>query len=189
MRAVVGAALLRVSCAQRAGDCAREECVMFSQKMLVHLDVGDAGRSAIFYEALLGVAPVRPSPTTATFDLDSPPLLLTIAGIEPNDPIAPGKGTTTSDVLGHRRPRARRTIARDRGHSGLTLVVNEPRHVGDAAIALRRVGARIRIEDHGIAVRDPDDNACYVRFEPSARGRAVVETTSEDAQGTRRPRP
>ena len=48
--------------------------------------------------------------------------------------------------------------------------------VGDTAIALRRAGVPIRIEDHGIAACDPDQNAWCVRFEPSARGRAVVET-------------
>jgi hypothetical protein len=54
------------------------------------------------------------------------------------------------------------------------LVVNEPQQVGHAAIALRRAGIQLRLEDDGIEASDPDGNAWRVRFVPSAKGRAVV---------------
>jgi catechol 2,3-dioxygenase-like lactoylglutathione lyase family enzyme len=125
---------------------------MFLEKKLVHLNVRDAGRSIAFYEALLGMAPVHSTPTTARFDLDSPPLVLVVAAFDANRKSASDKSAI------------------------FTLVVNEARHVGDAAIAMRRAGVPIRIEDHGIEVHDPDENTWCVRFEPSARGRAVVES-------------
>jgi catechol 2,3-dioxygenase-like lactoylglutathione lyase family enzyme len=149
---------------------------MFLEKKLVHLNVRDAGRSIAFYEALLGMAPVHSTPTTARFDLDSPPLVLVVAAIDANRTGASDNSTMGTGVFGHTRPRAHTTMAKDASLCRFTLVVNEARHVGDAAIALRRAGVPIRIEDHGIAAHDPDENTWCVRFEPSARGRAVVES-------------
>ena len=76
--------------------------------------------------------------------------------------------------------------SRARGEEGVgsggpeySLVVNEPREVGHAAIALRRAGVPLRLQDEGIEARDPDGNAWRVRFVPSAKGRAVVATRGE----------
>ena len=88
----------------------------------------------------------------AVFDLDSPPLLLIV---EDQARVGPSKG----------RPRL-----------GFALVVLEAKHVGDAAIRLRRAGMRLRVEDHGIESQDPDGNSWQVRFVPRARVRAVVAT-------------
>jgi catechol 2,3-dioxygenase-like lactoylglutathione lyase family enzyme len=149
---------------------------MLVEKKLVHLNVRDAGRSIAFYEALLGMAPVHSTPTTARFDLDSPPLVLVVAATDANTTSGSDRSTIASGALGHTRPRAHATRTKDAPHCRFTLVVNEARDVGDAAIALRRAGVPIRIEDHGIAAHDPDENTWCVRFEPSARGRAVVES-------------
>ena|SRR5579859_662616 len=147
---------------------------MISAKTLLHLDVEDSIRSVAFYQALLGAEPVHRSPTVTTFDLECPPLLLTLEAIAPDrrrrrrepraHPIrAPASPPAPERPDLYARPR-------------FTLVVNEPRHVGDAAIALRRAGIAIQIQDHGIAAHDPDRNAWQVRFVPSAAGRAVFES-------------
>jgi catechol 2,3-dioxygenase-like lactoylglutathione lyase family enzyme len=119
---------------------------MLLQKTHIDLDVDDAEQSAAFYEALFGAPPARRSTALAVFEFDSPPLVLTL-----------------------RKP------ARRFGRHGLfALVVTEPEHVGCAAIALRRVGVRLRLEDQGIEASDPDGNAWRVRFVASAVGRSVV---------------
>jgi catechol 2,3-dioxygenase-like lactoylglutathione lyase family enzyme len=119
---------------------------MLLEKTHIELDVGDADQSAAFYEALFGAPPARRSAAMAVFEFDSPPLVLTL-----------------------RRP------ARRVGRQGrFALVVTEPEHVGYAAIALRRVGVRLRLEDQGIEASDPDGNAWRVKFVPDARGRSVI---------------
>jgi len=54
-----------------------------------------------------------------------------------------------------------------------SLVVTQPQHVGHAAIALRRAGVQLRLEDQAIEAEDPDGNAWRVRFVESAPGRSV----------------
>jgi hypothetical protein len=53
------------------------------------------------------------------------------------------------------------------------LDVPEPQHVGIAAVALRRAGARLLLHDAGIEVSDPDGNTWKVRFVPRAKSRSV----------------
>jgi catechol 2,3-dioxygenase-like lactoylglutathione lyase family enzyme len=135
-------------------------------KALIHLDVGDADRSAIFYQALLGATPARPVPGTAVFDLESPPLILTVE-----------QRGTRAITLG---PAPERKIGRGRGKQRraplvrFDLLVNDARHVGDAAVALRRAGARLLLQDRGIEAHDPDGNAWRVRLAPSAKRRTLV---------------
>lgn len=122
---------------------------MHLSKTQIHLDVDDAGQSATFYEALLGAPPARQSAVAAVFDFDSPPLVLTVEA----------------------RASAKRAKGRTSGR--FSLVVTKPQHVGIAAIALRRAGVQLRLEDQGIEAEDPDGNAWQVRFVESAPGRSV----------------
>jgi catechol 2,3-dioxygenase-like lactoylglutathione lyase family enzyme len=113
----------------------------------IYLGVEDVEQSALFYEALLGGPPATRSGDTTVFEFDAPPLVLTI------------------QTHPHRPALALHWFA---------LVVSEPEHVGKAAIALRRAGARLRLQDEGIEAHDPDGNTWKVRFVPSAKGRSVV---------------
>jgi catechol-2,3-dioxygenase len=122
---------------------------MYLSKTHIHLDVDDACQSATFYEALLGAPPARQSSVAAVFDFDSPPLVLTV------------------------EERGRGKHAKSRGSGRYSLVVTEPQHVGVAAIALRRAGVQLRLEDQAIEAEDPDGNAWQVRFVESAPGRFV----------------
>jgi catechol 2,3-dioxygenase-like lactoylglutathione lyase family enzyme len=124
---------------------------MFLPKTHIHLDVDDAGESATFYEALLGAPPARRSDSAAVFVFDSPPLVLTLES-----------------------PPKRRSARRRPSNEGFALLVTEPAHVGHAAIALRRAGVRLRVEDEGIEARDPDGTPWQVRFAPRVRGRSVI---------------
>jgi catechol-2,3-dioxygenase len=123
---------------------------MSSSRTRIVVRTADASCSAAFYEALLGSPPAQRREGMAVFELESPPLLLIV---EEQAPVGPSKA----------RPRV-----------GFALVVVDPKHVGDAAIRLRRAGIRLRVEDHGIDSEDPDGNAWQVRFVPRARGPAVV---------------
>lgn len=118
-------------------------------KTHIALSVGDTGQSAAFYEALLGGPPLRRSAGLAVFELESPPLLLTVED----------------------RPLRR---SKPRPPVSFVLAVAEPQHVGDAAIRLRRAGFRLRVEDRGIEAQDPDGNAWRVSFVSSAHGPAVM---------------
>jgi catechol 2,3-dioxygenase-like lactoylglutathione lyase family enzyme len=125
---------------------------MFLPKTHIHLDVDDASESAAFYEALLGAPPARRSDVAAVFVFDSPPLVLTL----------------------ERPPKRRTTRQRRPSTDGYALLVTEPAHVGHAAIALRRAGVALRVEDEGIEARDPDGNPWRVRFAPRVRARSIV---------------
>jgi catechol 2,3-dioxygenase-like lactoylglutathione lyase family enzyme len=114
----------------------------------IHFRVEDAERSAAFYEALLGAPPARRGEGTAVFESDSPPLVLTV-----------------EKRTGRRGPVA---------HAQYSLVVTAPQDIGHAAVALRRAGIRLRLEDQGIETHDPDGNEWLVRFQPSASGRLVI---------------
>jgi len=113
----------------------------------LHLDVRDADASVPFYAALLGVPPTRPSDGQAVFSLESPPLVITL------------------ERWTHRRAPA---------PAHYDLVVTEPEHVGEAAMALRRAGVSLRLEDAGIRASDPDGHAWRIRFVPTAKGRGVL---------------
>ena len=118
----------------------------------IYLGVEDVDQSALFYEALLGGPPATRNTGITVFEFDAPPLVLTIE-THPHPAALPGHG--------------------------FALVVSEPEHVGKAAIALRRTGARLRLQDEGIEARDPDGNRWRVRFVPSAKARAVVAIREE----------
>jgi catechol-2,3-dioxygenase len=121
-------------------------------KTFIYLSVGDAGQSAAFYEALLGAPPTSSNASTVVFEFDAPALSLTLEA---------------------RAPTPRTT------HNRFALVVPEPEHVGKTAIALRRAGARLRLQDQGLEARDPDGNEWRVRFVPSTKVRAIVEIRME----------
>jgi catechol-2,3-dioxygenase len=127
---------------------------MYLTKKHIHLNVDDAAESALFYEALLGAPPARRSEFSAVFDSDSPPLVLTV----------------------EQRPVALRPGRARSSREHFALVVTMPQHVGVAAIALRRAGIQLRLEDEGIRAQDPDGNPWRVRCVPSAPGRSVVVT-------------
>jgi hypothetical protein len=116
---------------------------MFLPKTHIHLGVVDASRSASFYEALLRTPPTRQTSSAAVFESESPPLILSL------------------ERVARRRP------------SHFSLLVTDPRQVADAAIALRRAGIRLRLEDEGIQAEDPDGNAWQVRLAPSGVGPTV----------------
>jgi catechol 2,3-dioxygenase-like lactoylglutathione lyase family enzyme len=142
---------------------------VFLPKSHIHLDADDLARSAAFYEALLGSPPARRSDTVAIFEFDSPPLVLTL---EQRGASARPKVPPRGNVRHLRKP-----VDEDlrlRAYPRFALVVNEPQQVGHAAIALRRAGVQLRLEDEGIEASDPDGNAWRVRCVPSAKGRAVV---------------
>jgi catechol 2,3-dioxygenase-like lactoylglutathione lyase family enzyme len=144
---------------------------MFLPKSHIHLDADDLVRSSAFYEALLGAPPSRRSGSVAIFEFDSPPLVLTLE----QRPLA-ARAKVTGNV-GQRRRRHDESLPRP--HPRFALVVNEPQQVGHAAIALRRAGVQLRLEDEGIEAKDPDGNAWRVRFVASAKGRAVVAAGEE----------
>lgn len=121
---------------------------MFFPKAHIHIGVGDTQRSVAFYEALLGARPARQSTGCAVFDLDSPPLVLTVEQESRNRPC----------------------------QSHFALLVDDPRLVGNAAVALRRAGVRLRLGDQGVEALDPDGNAWRVQLGPTAAGLAVVSS-------------
>jgi catechol 2,3-dioxygenase-like lactoylglutathione lyase family enzyme len=152
---------------------------MFLPKSHIHLDADDLTRSAAFYEALLGSPPSRRSESVAIFEFDSPPLVLTLEQRPPeNRPKLPPAGNVRS--LRRREDARDYGALRVRSPPRFALVVNEPQQVGHAAIALRRAGVQLRLEDEGIEADDPDGNGWRVRCVPSARGRAVVAPAPED---------
>jgi catechol 2,3-dioxygenase-like lactoylglutathione lyase family enzyme len=144
---------------------------MFLPKSHIHLDADDLGRSTAFYEALLGAPPSRRSDSVTIFEFDSPPLVLTLEQRSLADRTkATGNARRSrrrgDEMLACRGPR-------------FALLVDEPQQVGHAAIALRRAGVQLRLEDEGIEAKDPDGNAWRVRFVPTAKGRAVVAAGEE----------
>jgi hypothetical protein len=127
---------------------------MFSPKPRIELHVEDADRSADFYAALLQAKADRSQGLAAVFDVESPPLTLTLTPRTTGGP--------------------KRSLAR------FALVVTRPEDIGLAAIALRRAKVKLRLEDAGIVTQDPDGNGWRVRFVPSARAAAVL-TVAEGA--------
>jgi len=148
---------------------------MFFPRTSIQLNVTDADHSAAFYAALLGAPATRKDSAGAVFELDSPPLLLTLTrtarALEAAGEVPGGQGRKRGPSSPEFRPHAR-----------FALVVTEPEHVGHAAIALRRAGVRLRLEDAGIATHDPDGNGWRVCFVPHARGRAVLTIAEEGSR-------
>jgi catechol 2,3-dioxygenase-like lactoylglutathione lyase family enzyme len=149
-------------------------------KVHIRLLVGDEERSSAFYEALLGSRVSRRSDTHAVFELDSPPVVLTLEWpiesprLSPDARDLPAERTSRGAGVGGSARKVRGPPAPARRPTAFMLVVNQPEHVGHAAIALRRAGVRLTLEDQGIEACDPDGNMWRVRFVPSATGRAVV---------------
>jgi catechol 2,3-dioxygenase-like lactoylglutathione lyase family enzyme len=148
-------------------------------KVHIRLIVGDADRSRTFYEALLGSRASRRSARDTVFELDSPPVVLTLEWRSQ----AQRSSMRASDSSPRREPEpahagesggSRREPRSESGRTNFVLVVNEPEYVGHAAIALRRVGVRLRLGDQGIEAHDPDGNTWRVRFVPTAKSRSVV---------------
>lgn len=151
----------------------RRETLMLLPKSYIHFDSDDLPQSTAFYEALLGAPPSRRSAGVAVFEFDSPPLVLTL------EQRAPGRRARTRAGRSVRPSRTDDEDLQSSARSQYALVVTEPQEVGHAAIALRRAGVALRLQDAGIEARDPDGNAWRVRFVPSAKGRAVVATQEE----------
>ena len=156
-------------------DSERWRSVMLIPRVHIRLGVRDAGRSRAFYEALFGSHASRQSDVHAVFEIDSPPVVLALeleaeatraSALSSKRGIARG-GRRDIDGLG-RGPQT------GSGRASFVLVVNDPEHVGHTAIALRRAGVRLRLEDQGIEAHDPDGNKWRVRFVPTAKSRAVI---------------
>jgi catechol-2,3-dioxygenase len=116
--------------------------------LLIELRVECADESAAFYEALLGASRTRRDGRQVVFELESPPIVLTL---------------TESPSAGLRK----RTVQ-------YVLLVSEPEQIGAAAVALRRRRATLRLHDEGIETQDPDGHPWRVRFAPGTKGRTVM---------------
>jgi hypothetical protein len=123
---------------------------MHDARKHIRLGVSDPSRSAAFYRALLGAAPTSDVRGSMVLESDSPPVVLVLNA-------------------------ARHAPAGE----AFALVVTEPEHVGKAAVALWRVGARMRLEDACIETHDPDGNEWSVRFVPGAKERAILALAGE----------
>ena len=132
--------------------------------------------SAVFYEALLGVSPSRREDSAVLFDVASPALALTLEPGGPSRPAAPPaiKTRAAHSSRGPGTPAERR----------FTLYVNDPQHVGELAVALRRAGAPILLADRGLSVSDPDGNRWSVVLSPTGRPRPI----EQEAARAERPR-
>jgi catechol 2,3-dioxygenase-like lactoylglutathione lyase family enzyme len=136
----------------------------------IRLDVDEACEAIAFYQALLGAPPTRRSGGVTVFVFESPPLVLTVAE---RRRLGQSK-VSRSRIRG--APRGVRELPALGAPARFCFIVPEPQHVGDAAIRLRRAGVRLRIEDRGLLVQDPDGNAWRVSFVPSAGGPIIVAT-------------
>jgi catechol 2,3-dioxygenase-like lactoylglutathione lyase family enzyme len=140
-------------------------------KTYIRLDVDEASESIAFYQALLGAAPTRQSGSVTVFAFDSPPLILTVEERRCLRQSKVGRPIESGS------PRASRAEPPQLGaEARFSFIVPEPQHVGDAALRLRRAGVRLRIEDRGISVHDPDGNTWRVSFVPSMGGPTIVAT-------------
>jgi catechol 2,3-dioxygenase-like lactoylglutathione lyase family enzyme len=147
----------------------------------IRLGVTDPARSAAFYEALLGAAATGPTGGTLILESDSPPVVLVLeARIPAASRTRRARSTVPAAQPGEQTARARaKQPGFSRAGETFALVVPEPEHIGKAAVALWRAGARMRLEDAGIETRDPDGNAWRVRFVPGAKERAVLALPDE----------
>jgi catechol-2,3-dioxygenase len=132
---------------------------MLQPRPRIQLAVSDARRSATFYAALFGAAPCTSLESSAVFDLDKPPLVLTLEQMP-----TPRRG---SKIRGASQRR-------------FAVVVPAPELVGRAAVALWRSGAKLRLFDEGIETTDPDGNSWHVRLDPREQARAVYTLPTEE---------
>jgi catechol-2,3-dioxygenase len=132
---------------------------MLQARTEIQLGVSDVRRSATFYAALFGATPLVDLESRVVFDLDAPPLVLTLECL----PSA------------RRRPDARGADRRR-----FAVLVPRPELVGKAAVALWRSGAKLRLLDEGIEARDPDGNGWRVRLDPREPERAVRVLAGEE---------
>ncbi|MGD0675479.1 MAG: VOC family protein [Polyangiaceae bacterium] len=139
---------------------------MFSSKVTISISAQDTAEAVVFYEALLGTGPARRDSVAATFDVSSPALLLTIEQVPPLEPVRAGS--------------APRKLARRAPAERFILCVREPQRVGEVAIALRRAGIRLRLEDRGVKAHDPDGNTWEVRFSPDLKDCLAVVLAGRD---------
>jgi catechol-2,3-dioxygenase len=133
---------------------------MLQPRTRIELGVSDARRSATFYAALFGAAPLMDRESRVVFELDAPPLVLTLERI-PGPP--------------------RRSAASRGGAQCFAVLLPRPELVAEAAVALWRSGAELRLLDQGIEACDPDGNGWRVRLDPREPQRAVFALPSEDA--------
>ncbi len=154
---------------------------MVYSKEIIQLSVDDALRAAAFYEALLDSPPTLRSARSTVFDVDTPPLVLTLEERpRPRRSKARSESTSRPAAVGHDTRPALGTGAR------LALVLGEPKQIGDVAIRLRRAGVRLWIQDEGLEAHDPDGNAWRVRCVPAIAGRAVVTALADPFRTRRR---
>jgi hypothetical protein len=155
----------------------------------IRLGVSDPSRSAAFYQALLGAAPKDEARGVMVLESDSPPvvLVLEMRARAPRGRRRPGRPTRKARSIAQaaqavepERTRATPAGAPAYAEETFALVVTEPEHVGKAAVALWRTGARMRLGDTGIETRDPDGNAWNVRFVPGTKERAIVALSGEN---------
>jgi len=130
----------------------------------IRLAVGATHPSIVFYEALLGVRAQRREVDVASFNVDSPPLALTIEARseKARDGAAPRPA----------KPRPR-----------FTIYVTEPHRVGEVAIALRRARIPLRLGDRGLSTHDPDGNEWSVVVGPAAETRPVEQESARPTRG------
>ncbi len=138
---------------------------MWLSKETIHLRVADALASTAFYEALLAASPTHRSAHSTVFDLESPPVVLTL------EERPRGRRSTS-------RPGSAREPATPGARNQWALVVAEPKQVGDAAIRLRRAGVQLWVQDEGVEARDPDGHGWRVRCDPTAPGRLILAPAS-----------
>jgi catechol 2,3-dioxygenase-like lactoylglutathione lyase family enzyme len=158
----------------------------------IRLGVTDPAKSAAFYQALLGTAATEPTDEgrgTLILESDSPPVVLVLEARAPAPRRTRRARATVSAPQAVAPPARTRAKYGESSRSGETfaLVVPEPEHIGKAAVALWRAGARMRLEDAGIETRDPDGNAWRVRFVPGAKEREILALPGEAGVDHERP--
>jgi catechol 2,3-dioxygenase-like lactoylglutathione lyase family enzyme len=140
----------------------------FKEHRVIRVD--DLLKSAAFYQALFEVPPAHRGAGATVFEVDSPPLVITL---EERPRARHGK---TRRAAIERRPAAFDARTKRGRRPRWAVFVADPWQVGDAAIRLRRAGARLWVQDRGIETQDPDGNAwqvCCAAVTPGPR----VETT------------
>jgi catechol-2,3-dioxygenase len=147
---------------------------MHLTRVSIVLCVGDARHSVAFYEALLGGPPTSSNASKVVFESEVPALVLTL---ETCPPTLRTRDRTASGLHPSRKRRSECSLST--AHGRFALVVPKPEQVGQTAIALRRAGARLRLQDQGLEACDPDGNHWRVRFVPFTQERAVVELPVE----------
>jgi catechol 2,3-dioxygenase-like lactoylglutathione lyase family enzyme len=153
----------------------------------IRLGVSDPARSAQFYQALLGATATRSAGDAGgamVLESDSPPVVLVLeARLRPPHRTRRARSTVPAAhaVEPAARAPARHAAWASRSREAFDLLVSEPEHVGRAAVALWRAGARLRLEDAGIETHDPDGIAWRVRFVLGTKERAIL-TWPEDAE-------